>query len=432
MPEAVAASFEKAAFGLGSFPDGAGALRRLEEIQLCRQKFATGERLPLAKAIVRTCPRLVRLTLPHGEEDVSFEPEDLEEYGAIFSIVSTLKNIEELSVELTLPYFPDWSALRAANQFRCLHFSSIPSHTLDDAFYATLIDYIEEKNLAFAELTCGRLPIIPASEDLLMRLLNLYHAENVTLSTFYYRALSKTALATINRQDEFGSIVDYGEKILEHPLFVRASLEVPSDGETSLNVLWFASDQRLFTAPLFKTLAALEMRFHDVLEAHGRYASMDFVDRALQHCVSNDFVEFHDALIAEFPNVVSEEIRLKHYVAGGSSWEAEMVKLANKALETPQESRDENLRSLFFPSPEDYSGLGLMDVLLQHRSSDSKMVRCALIVPLTRVSSFFSRRFSTSCFRILRGLRLPTLFVDSFHTFPRHCSSSLPPSTREL
>lgn len=354
-----AESFLSAAFGLGPDPNCVGSLRGLIDLSFGLSRFHAGERLPLVKAIVRTCPLLACLTIPRDPELARVPPEYATEYKEAFSVISTLRNLEELRIDWHV-IFDDWGPLRAAPKLRRLRFIYSP-YGSSVSFWSPVFQNIEEKELGFVEIWCDS-KLLPASGPTLTSLLDLHHKGNLTLSTPYYRDLVEKAIP--------GGCV----QVLQHPLLLKASEAVPDSGETSLNILWLAAHGS-FDREFFKLLAGYELRFQEVLKSHGRVGSMEFVDSAFQTCVAENSREWHYALLEEFPNVVSEATRFRLYQEYGRHWEPEVLNITADILAAQPEGRDGRLRALFNLSQGSHADMKSMTNLIKKGSTDNMKVR---------------------------------------------------------
>lgn len=362
LPLQVAASFHAAAFGLDPEPSRMGLLRNLVDLILCQESFSTGSRAPLAKAIVRTCPRLGTLHLRAATPPVStLRPEDLLEYEEVFSVVSTLRSIETLGVDIALPFF-NWGALRAAPKFRRILFSRATGENLLN-FQLQLVEHMCEKNLAFAECFLAGEPFSPSSQALLLRLLDMYEKENVTPSTLYYRELCRRALGTD------ASVM--GDAVFKHPLMLKALDAFPDIGEGCLNVLKKIEHP---SSAFFKHVLFLERRFQTVLRTNGRQGSMNFVNQAFSSFVGGKALVLHDALLAEFPDAISEQELFFEYVGAGVTWRPHLESIVSRVLSLAPAERDVRL-SMLFDLSGDPQELRIMQALLRYGSVDSLRVR---------------------------------------------------------
>lgn len=323
--------FAHEAFGL--YSDQLGSLRLLRKLNIAEVDLAfdPGQLLPLAQAIVRTCARLRSLQLPPVKH--FSRKEAAHEYEEICSAVSHLKHLEKLKLPLTRPFY-NWSGLHGASKLARIYFSCNECDTIP--FETTLVSYICDYNLAFAEIFVNQTPFLPRIWDDLRCLFNLYHKLNVTLSTRYYRAACSSAPISV---------------LLSHPTILQASESVPSPGETCLDILTTVCGDKRFSQEPFDQVVLLEKRFQERLKEAGRTISMQFVKRALRFTIEKRSVLSHNAILAAFADVgVSDEERFKWYNMD-ELFLPNMLKIISNILEEPDLRRDERLANLFGLGP---------------------------------------------------------------------------------
>lgn len=356
--------FAPAAFGLA--PEGTeplmGTLKNLRSLSFNGIGFLRGERAPLVNAIVRTCSQLKILSLP-GDANVSEDPQDIKEYDQLILALSTLKDLEQLTLPLGKP-FVDWSPLRSARKLRRIFFTS-PSFfsTMSKPSDLPLCDHTLKKNLGFAEIFAGAKPLcVGASAEQLGKLLDMYQSNCVSLGTSSYQAFC------------FEIIENRIPHLLRHPLIEESSRAVPETGFTDLGMVPNAV-QRLDSEEDFFLAVSLEKRFHDLLRASGRVPTLQHIEKSLRWIIKEQrSLRNHKLMLAAFPLILSPQERFRLYMFD-ERWVQEMHLIVSN-LESIQdtEQRDKEMS--------DFLGFGhasrfsdLMFSLLVLSISEPMMVR---------------------------------------------------------
>lgn len=312
---AVFQAFAKAAFGLGPDELSLGSLRDIRSLSIREAPFESGSRTPLVRAILRTAPRLTRLSLPSKSSTPNSI--DTHEYGEVMKALSTSKYLTHLSMALVYPYI-NWAPLRTVTTLLRLTFVldgelKVPSSSNN------LWEHIRDNDLAFVWI---RAPSFLAPAVLLPRILALYtESKDFKLETKIYREVLISCLRAPRHGFSVGVL-----GLLAHPVLLRASQDVPSAKFSELGVLDVATEAEIDTHQL-RDVVALEKRFEEVLRQEGRVVTFVAVRKALRNVISWENVakspSCHDLLLESFPAAFSLRDRFLAYLEGPEPWIAQ-------------------------------------------------------------------------------------------------------------
>lgn len=324
--EIVGRAFLRSAFGVDRAPTQPGSLRSLRNLALGQPLFDRGSRLVVIDAIVRTCSRLESLSLSEGCDQL--DDKDRQEYGQVFSSLSALQHLAFLSFWLRMPTSLDWANLRGCRSLKKISFANLPCAPKS---VIALLDHMQRAGLGFLAVYRGRKPVVPEEKADVLRLLDLYQRESAVIATGYYRAI---CVAEIQR-------TEYWRQVFDHPLMLRLSESIPDLGESELGMLeagipeW-TYRRRTFERERLEKAIALETKFQEQLKRVGRNGSMKFVESAMKCACERFDLGTHDALLAAFPNALSDAQLLRCYLQGGvEGWILQIQGAFARLLDAP-------------------------------------------------------------------------------------------------